>query len=124
MIYGVGVDIASIYRIKQAQEKNSNFARKILTKDEFDIFNQLGSKRKNEFLAGRFSIKEAYAKAFGTGIGSKVSFLDIEVLNDLSGKPIMTKQPCFDELRAHISISHTDELVMTEVILEKLREDE
>ena len=112
MIYGVGVDIASIYRIKQAQEKNSNFARKILTKDEFDI------------LAGRFSIKEAYAKAFGTGIGSKVSFLDIEVLNDLSGKPIMTKQPCFDELRAHISISHTDELVMTEVILEKLREDE
>ena len=52
----------------------------MLTPTELEKYNSLPTKRKVEFLAGRFAAKEAYAKALGTGIGQHVSFQDIEVL--------------------------------------------
>ncbi|WP_057828144.1 holo-ACP synthase [Liquorilactobacillus cacaonum] len=118
MIRGIGVDITEIDRIGAAQERHQNFATKILTEEELSYFKKLSMQRKNEYLAGRFSAKESYSKAFGTGIGKKISFQDVEILNDpTSGKPTITRQP-FKDGKAHISISHTDRLVMTEVILE------
>ena len=77
--------------------------------------------RKYEFLAGRFSAKEAFSKAYGTGIGKKVGFQDIEILNDSqTGRPEIVKFPGDNKLQAKISISHSGEYVVTEVILEKL----
>ncbi|MCD2255959.1 holo-ACP synthase [Agrilactobacillus fermenti] len=122
MIYGIGIDLAEIERIKMAQEKNSQFAAKILTDDELHVFQSFpeDSHRRYEFLAGRFSVKEAYSKAFGSGIG-KVSLHDVEVLNDPdTGRPMITHHPY--QGRAFVSISHTSTLVMTEVILETPQE--
>ncbi|WP_461214632.1 holo-ACP synthase [Lacticaseibacillus sp. GG6-2] len=115
MIYGIGVDLTQIARIVAAQTKNAHFASKILTTAELAAFSQLSGVHAAEFLAGRFSLKEAYAKAYGTGLGP-VNLHDVECLNDDVGKPVITKHPYAG--KAFVSISHTDELVMTEVILE------
>ncbi|MFD1317779.1 holo-ACP synthase [Loigolactobacillus zhaoyuanensis] len=116
MIFGIGVDITDIARIQAAQAKNSQFKTRVLTIAELAIYDTLAPKRQAEYLTGRFSVKEAFGKALGTGIGS-VSFLDIEVLDDPLGKPVVTKNPFAGQ--ALVSISHTDTLVMSEVILER-----
>ncbi|AQW21727.1 holo-ACP synthase [Lentilactobacillus curieae] len=117
MIAGIGIDITEISRVKKALDKNPNFLQRTLTPEEIEALPQLSEKRKLEFLAGRFSAKEAYSKAMGSGLGSTVSFQDLTILNNELGKPILKQHP-FDGA-AHLSISHTDTLVMTEVILEK-----
>lgn len=115
MIYGIGVDLTEIARIQHAQDKNPHFAAKLLTEAEMAAYSKLSDKRAAEFLAGRFSVKEAYAKAYGTGLGA-VALHAVECLNDEAGKPVLTKHPYPGQ--AFVSISHTDTLVMTEVILE------
>ena len=115
MIYGIGIDLTEIARIDAAQRRNSHFANKILTTAELAAYQALPEARAVEFLAGRFSLKEAYAKAYGTGIGA-VGLHDVECLNNAAGKPVLTKHPFAGN--AFVSISHTDALVMTEVILE------
>ena len=72
-------------RIEKIVAEPKTFLQKVLTPAELEKYNSLPTKRKVEFLAGRFAAKEAYAKALGTGIGQHVSFQDIEVLNDASG---------------------------------------
>lgn len=115
MIYGIGVDITEIARIQKIQTKRPDFAQKVLTPAELAKFASFQGQRAAEYLAGRFSVKEAYAKAYGTGLG-EVGLQDVECLDNARGKPEITKQP-FDGI-AHVSISHTEALVMTEVILE------
>ncbi|KRM96230.1 hypothetical protein FC19_GL001041 [Liquorilactobacillus aquaticus DSM 21051] len=118
MIYGIGIDITDIARIEKAWKAHTSFIDMILTPSERKVFIKLSYRRQLEFLAGRFSAKESYSKALGTGIGKHAGFHEIEVLNDkITGKPKLTMQPASD-LISHISISHTAELVMTEVILE------
>lgn len=115
MIYGLGVDITDIPRIARAQQKNTNFARKVLGDEEYARWQTLSGKAADAYLAGRFSAKEAYSKAWGTGLGG-VALHDVQVLSDAAGRPVLTGGP--HEGPAHVSISHTDALVMTEVILE------
>ena len=79
-------------------------------------YQQLDGRRAVEYLSGRFSAKESYSKAFGTGLG-KVALQDVEILNNELGKPILTKHPFSGQ--AFVSISHSETLVFTEVILEK-----
>ncbi len=70
MIHGLGVDITDIARVVQAQTRNDHFAVKVLTPAELAQFQAYAGQRAWEYLAGRFSAKEAYSKAYGTGIGT------------------------------------------------------
>ncbi|KRL87598.1 hypothetical protein FC50_GL002178 [Lacticaseibacillus pantheris DSM 15945 = JCM 12539 = NBRC 106106] len=115
MIHGLGVDITEIARIQHAQERNAHFAAKVLTDAELRQFNAYSGRRAWEYLAGRFSAKESYSKAYGTGIGA-VGWQDIEIIDGGQGQPHVSGP--FSG-HAHVSISHTDDLVMTEVILEE-----
>ena len=116
MIIGIGLDVVEIDRINKAYIRRESFPQRVLTGRELEIFSGLKGKRKIEFLAGRFSVKEAFSKALGTGIG-KVGFLDIEILPDQSGKPIVTQSPF--KGKAWVSISHTDSIAISQVILEE-----
>lgn len=117
MIYGTGIDLTDIDRVFKVQSHLPKFAERILTDKEQIMYKKYSGKRAVEFLAGRFSAKESYSKAFGTGLGAEVGFQDIEILDESSGKPVVTKQP-FNGI-AHVSISHTESYVMTQVILEE-----
>ncbi len=108
MIVGVGNDIVEIKRFNQVNER---FSDRVLT--EFEKRTALS----NQYLAGRFSSKEAFFKALGTGIQS---FQDLSIINSESGKPQIWFHKDFGNFNfAHISISH-DKFAFTCIILERL----
>lgn len=120
VIKGIGIDIIELDRVKNSLERNNRLVERVLTEKEIVEFNQISSEtRKIEFFAGRFSVKEAYAKANGTGIG-KLSFKDIEVSKNQLGAPQITVRNQGDE-RIFVSISHSNNYVVTQVIIEDFR---
>jgi holo-[acyl-carrier protein] synthase len=77
------------------------------------------------YYAGRFAVKEAVSKAFGTGIGPALGWLDIEVVRDEdSGAPSVRLAPRGQELartrrvdRVLISLSHTRHFAVAHALL-------
>ena len=84
MIVGHGIDIEELASIQNAVEKRKGFAQRVLTDKEMERFSSLKGRRQIEYLAGRWSAKEAFSKALGTGIG-KLGLQDLEVLNNERG---------------------------------------
>ena len=117
MIIGIGIDMIELERVRALLERQPKFVDRILTEDEKKYYWSLGESRKVEWFAGRFSAKEAFSKAYGTGIGEKLSFHDISILPDSSGKP-MIQHPL--DVKAHLSITHTTQYAAAQVILEDL----
>lgn len=115
MIRGIGLDIVEISRIRKANDMSAKFKERILTPRELDVFNNLKSRRQLEFLAGRFSAKEAYSKANGTGIGKKCKLQDIEILPNEIGKPVLFYKGI--ETNGFVSITHSQEYAAAQVIL-------
>jgi holo-[acyl-carrier protein] synthase len=90
MILGLGIDIVQIPRLEQLyREFDIIFIKKILSEQEISI---MPSNKIAYHLAKRFAAKEALSKALGCGIGSKIRFTDIEVFNNLSGKPYFSQK--------------------------------
>ncbi|HEL2523105.1 TPA: holo-ACP synthase [Streptococcus suis] len=116
MIVGHGIDLQEMEAIESARIKHQGFPKKILTEKEFERYQSLPGRRQLEYLAGRWSAKEALTKALGTGIG-KIGFHDIEILNTSKGVPYVTKSP-FDG-NIWLSISHSGNFVQASVILEE-----
>ena len=116
MIVGHGIDIEALASIQNAVEKRKGFAQRVLTDKEMERFSSLKGRRQIEYLAGRWSAKEAFSKAMGTGIG-KLGFQDLEVLNNERGAPYFSKSPFSGKV--WLSISHTDQFVTAGVILEE-----
>ncbi|WP_027825691.1 holo-ACP synthase [Lactobacillus psittaci] len=114
MLRGIGTDITHLSRFTKMTNQVS-FAKKVLTKKEFDIYQKLSGRRQVEFLAGRFSVKESFAKAWGTGLG-KVKFQDVETLPAANGRPITTSTLYHGKIL--VSISHDLDTCVTFVVLE------
>ncbi len=96
----VGVDIEEIERVKNAYKKwEDRFLNRIFSKNEIDYC----FKKKDPFpsLTGRFCSKEAVIKVYGGGL----SFKDIEVINEASGKPTVFVKGKKSNIK--ISISHS-----------------
>lgn len=103
MIIGTGVDITEVRRLKQAIERwGSEFLNRVFTKGELENAKTRGSL--HQHLAGRFAAKEAIFKAMGD---AKLTWKDVEILNDKVGKPhckvLKSRKKNVD---VHISISH------------------
>jgi holo-[acyl-carrier protein] synthase len=82
-ILGLGTDIVNIKRIEKILKKNKkNFIDKILHSKE-----KKGKKVTAEYLSKKFSAKEAFSKALGTGIGKVIQFNEIIIINKSNGKP-------------------------------------
>ena len=92
MIFGHGIDLQEISAIKKAYDRNPRFAKKVLTPKEWERFESLSGNRQISYLAGRWAGKEAFSKAWGTGIGA-VGFKDIEILTNDKGAPVVTQSP-------------------------------
>lgn len=117
MIEGIGIDLLEIKRIKELLSRQPNLPKRILTKKEQAHYQKLSKHRQVEFLSGRFAAKEAFSKAFGTGVGGEFSFLDIEILPNSKNKPIVHTKVYPGNI--HLSISHSDEYAIAQVILER-----
>ena len=86
-IYGNGIDIVEIARMRSLIIKNKKIKERIFTKKEIKSCDRL----KNNFAcyAKKFAAKEAFAKALGIGISKGLSFNDIEINNNNIGKPFL-----------------------------------
>ncbi|AKC60687.1 holo-ACP synthase [Blochmannia endosymbiont of Camponotus (Colobopsis) obliquus] len=85
-IYGIGVDIVEVNRIKCIVNRiGEKFARRILTDAELKRYHK--EKCSSCFLAKRFAAKEATVKAFGFGMRYGLAYNQFEILNDELGKP-------------------------------------
>ncbi len=85
MIKGNGIDVIEVERIKKNIE-NEVFMKKMYTKNELDYLEK--RKFNTQTAAGIFAAKEAVSKSLGTGF-STFGPLDIEILKDEMGKPIV-----------------------------------
>ena len=88
-ILGLGTDIVEIARIEAVIARSGDrLARRVLSDHECSICEQHQQHQQPvRFLAKRFAVKEAAAKALGTGIRNGLAFNQFEVYNDELGKP-------------------------------------
>ncbi|MBI4824417.1 MAG: holo-ACP synthase [Nitrospirae bacterium] len=122
MIYGIGIDLVKIQRLKEVVEKwDRRFLEKVYTDSEIAY----SYEKKDPYLslAVRFAAKEALIKAIGFEM--PVSPKDIEVVNLTGGKPSLKisgkLKRFFDEKgirNAHLSLSHEKEYGVACVIVE------
>lgn len=119
MIYGIGTDIVKISRLEKLRNKyGDKFLSKILSQEEIDI---LPKGRSEEFIAGRFAIKEALVKALDN---RAMNFSEVTILNKESGKPFISNPEIFknligsDKFKIEISISHEREFAVGFVLIE------
>jgi holo-[acyl-carrier protein] synthase len=124
MIYGIGTDIIEVSRIHAVMEKDIGFREKIFTSGEITYCET--KRHKYENYAARFSAKEAFMKAIGTGWRFGIRFADIEVYHDEFGKPLIRLHGKAEELgkiegisKIHVSLSHVKEIATAVVIVEK-----
>ena len=88
MIVGIGTDITEIARVAAVYEKYAErFVRRILSLEEQESYR----KRVNKiaYLAKRFAVKEATAKALGTGMKRGIAWRQIAAVNHPSGAPYL-----------------------------------
>ena len=114
MFHSIGSDITHLSRFEK-MTKRDLFAKKVLTPKELQVYHASKGRRQLEFLAGRFSVKESFSKAWGTGLG-EVSFQDVETLNASNGRPITTST--LYNGRILVTISHDLDTCITFVELE------
>lgn len=117
MIKGVGIDAVEVDRVKKIVARGDSFAKKVLTPAEFEQYQQLKGKRQVEYLGGRFSVKESFSKAMGTGLGKYVGFQDVETLWDKFGHPVTTSTKFSGKIFP--SITHDNHEIITFVVLEE-----
>ncbi|QDU63353.1 Holo-[acyl-carrier-protein] synthase [Planctomycetes bacterium Pan216] len=87
-IVGIGTDIAECSRIAKMVERHGElFLERVFTSREIDYCQT--HKNAVERFAGRWAAKEAILKSLGTGWQKGISWLDMEVVNDVAGKPIV-----------------------------------
>jgi holo-[acyl-carrier protein] synthase len=123
LIYGLGTDIIEVARIQKVMERDLGFREKIFSEGEIAYCEQM--KNKYQHYAARFSAKEAFMKALGTGWRDGIRFVEVEVVHDPLGKPLvrlsgkaleMAENAGMGEM--HVSLSHIKETASAVVVVE------
>lgn len=124
MIVGIGTDIAAVARLGAMWERHGERAlERLLAPDEMADFAEAADK--GRFLAKRFAAKEAFSKAFGTGVRAPVLLNAIAVVHDHLGKPLfrfhgdLAAQMEAKAYATHLSISDEADYAVAFVILEQ-----
>ena len=121
MIVGIGIDVCSIERMKRALERHGDrfFSRICTERERAD----LAGRDLATSLAGRFAVKEAFAKALDGARG--VGWHEVEVRRAASGRPFLEVtgkgKAMLDEVGAkhwHVTITHDAGVAAAVVILE------
>ena len=124
MILGTGIDLVEVARIASSLEKHGEaFLRRVLLPDETAYC--LAHRHPAPHVAARFAAKEAVSKAFGTGIGAELGWLDMEVRRTNSGLPYVEFHGRGRDLflarqvkTIHLSVTHTENYAAATAILE------
>jgi holo-[acyl-carrier protein] synthase len=117
----VGVDLLPVARMARLAAENPGIQETIFTPSELRYCQ--GKRRATEHLAGRFAAKEAVLKALGTGLGQRMRWTDVEIVNGVLGRPLVR---LYGEVAAlaerlglcdlDVSLSHTSELAVAQAV--------
>ena len=126
MIIGCGIDLVKIERIEKIIKKwGDNFTFKIFTPLEREYCEKRRGNKYQSY-AGRFAAKEALLKSLGLGL-REVNWKEIEIENNELGQPIIETSGKLKKIASEkgvgkyfITISHTKDYVIAQVILESL----
>ena len=125
MIVAIGIDIIEVARIREVLSRTPSVAQRVFTAAERQYCDSRGVASAQHY-AARFAAKEAMLKALHTGWRGGISWQDVEVAAKTSGAPYLLLHGVVQELftasgatKTHLSMSHTHEHAIAEVILEK-----
>jgi holo-[acyl-carrier protein] synthase len=125
VIISIGIDIIEVARIREVLLRTPRFAERVFTEAERQYCDSRGVVSAQHY-AARFAAKEATLKALQTGWRGGISWQDVEVASKENGAPylIFTGQvlEVFNSFRAtatHLTLSHTSEHAIAQVILER-----
>jgi holo-[acyl-carrier protein] synthase len=82
-----GVDIVAVARVARLATEDARALDDVFTREELDYCRR--RRRSHEHMAARFAAKEAVLKAFGTGIGKRMRWTDVEIAKERSGRPLV-----------------------------------
>ena len=124
MIVGTGIDIAEVPRIAESIARFGNrFLERIFTESERRYCDSKANRV--ERYAARFAAKEAAMKALGTGWSQGVRWRDLEVARQPGHRPTIRFHGKAAEFAGRLgavnvalSLTHTAEIAMAQVILE------
>jgi holo-[acyl-carrier protein] synthase len=129
-IVGIGIDVVDIARVQKLLDRyGARFLTRVFTEAEARY--AMESATPAERLAGRFAVKEAVLKAFGTGKSQGILWRDVETVRGPRGKPVVHLHG--QAVRwakwkgggtIHVSIAHDAGKAMGFVILESARRAE
>ncbi|MDT5062029.1 MAG: holo-[acyl-carrier protein] synthase [Acidobacteriota bacterium] len=124
MIISIGIDIIEVRRVREVISRTPRFVERVYTERERAYCDSRGAVAAQHY-AARFAAKEAALKALQTGWTGGIAWQDIEVVSRDSGAPMLLFRGRVLELyeqsrarAAHLSISHTSEHAIAQVILE------
>ena len=128
MIFGIGTDICDVRRIRASVERHGErFAKKILSDGELLVWKARSASRPERgvsYLATRFSAKEAFSKAIGTGMRMPMTWRSCEIAKVASGKPEIVLHGALKtwfearHLTAHVSVTDETDYAASFVVVE------
>ena len=111
--------------MRETIARTPRFVERVFTERERAYCEGKGAAAAQSY-AARFAAKEAFLKALKTGWRGKITWQDIEVVNDADGVPSLTVTGEASTIlesvgmpQIHLSISHTTEHAIAQVILER-----
>ena len=126
MIVGIGIDIIEVARIREVLLRTPRFRERVFTAAERAYCDSRGAVAAQHY-AARFAAKEAALKALQTGWRGGISWQDVEIASRDSGAPYLILHGPVQELfissgasSAHLSMSHTSEHAIAQVVLERV----
>lgn len=125
MIVSIGIDIIEVARIREVLQRTPRFGARVFTPRERAYCAGRGAAAAQHY-AARFAAKEAALKALQTGWRGGISWQDVEIAAHDSGAPYLILHGPVKDLfnssgatAAHLSISHTSEHAIAQVVLER-----
>src|SRR5260370_41673054 len=125
MIVSIGIDIIEVVRIRDVLLRTPRFAERVFTTAERAYCDSRGAVAVQHY-AARFAAKEAALKALQTGWRGGISWQDVEISARESGAPFLIFRAQvlevfnrFGATAAHLSMSHTTQHAIAQVVLEK-----
>ena len=127
MIVSIGIDIIEIGRVREVLGRTPRFRERVFTERERAYCDSRGANAAQHY-AARFAAKEAAFKALGTGWRGPLSWHHVEVVSTEAGAPLLQlsgrARELFEQLgatHAHLSLSHTAEHAVAQVVFERQR---
>jgi holo-[acyl-carrier protein] synthase len=122
-VLGIGVDLVETARIESSLTRfGDRFRHRVFADGEIAYSHSM--KYPARHFAARFAAKEAVSKAFGTGIGAKLGWREIEIQRRENGEPFVVLNGGAKEFAAskmvtaiHVSLSHTDHYAVANAVV-------